>query len=225
MRGTFQRARKPEEKEIRRKAILKAARKMLGEVSVADLSLNELARRSGVSKPNVYRYFESREEVLLQLWIEEVRDLDDRLEESFRTVTRGDVPAVARVVSAAFAARPPLCELTSIAAAVIERNLSAEAIFTAKLTLVELTTRFAAQLHDRLPAIALADCAWAASATAVQVAGLWPGANPGVVAREVLARPELAGMSPVFERDLTRFLEVTFAGLQALASASQSSIA
>jgi AcrR family transcriptional regulator len=224
MRGTFQRARKPEEKEVRRKAILKAARKLLGEVSVADLSLNELARRSGVSKPNVYRYFESREDVLLQVWVEEIRDLSDRLDRSFSVVSRGDVPAVARAISAAFAARPALCELTSIVSAVLERNLSSEAILTAKMTLVELTARFAGQLHDRLPAISLSDCAWAASATAVQVVGLWPSANPGPATREVLARPELAGMGVVFERDLTRFLEVTFAGLHALAKA-QSSIA
>ncbi len=63
-RRKFQRARRPE--EVRRQQILTAARTLLAERGVSELSLNELARRSGVSKPNVYRYFESREDVLLQ---------------------------------------------------------------------------------------------------------------------------------------------------------------
>jgi AcrR family transcriptional regulator len=82
-RRKFTRARRPEEKEVRRQQILTAARTLLAERGVSELSLNELARRSRVSKPNVYRYFESREDVLLQLWVDEVRELGERLERAF----------------------------------------------------------------------------------------------------------------------------------------------
>ena len=64
---TFQRARNEEQREIRRRAILDTAAAMLDEMSVAEVSLNELSRRVGLAKSNVLRYFESREAVLLDL--------------------------------------------------------------------------------------------------------------------------------------------------------------
>src|SRR5712692_5405304 len=88
-RRTFRRARRPEEKEVRRQQILAAARKLLAGRGVGELSLNELARRAGVSKPNVYRYFESREDVLLQVWVDEVRELGGRLEQAFASIAPG----------------------------------------------------------------------------------------------------------------------------------------
>ncbi len=217
----FQRARKPEEKEVRRQAILKASRRLMDQVGAVDFSLSDLARASRVSKPNIYRYFESREEVLLQLWVEEVRELTDRLERSFGKVAAGDIAATSRAVVAGFAARRQLCELTSIISPVVERNLSADAILTAKMTLVGLTSRIAQLLHERLPSISIADCAWAASAIAIYVAGIWPAVNPAPAVAEVLARPELAGMQPDFERDFTRFVEVLFAGLAARESSAR----
>ena len=64
---TFQRARTEEQREIRRRAILDMASAMLDEMPVAAVTLNELSRRVGLAKPNVLRYFESREAVLLEL--------------------------------------------------------------------------------------------------------------------------------------------------------------
>jgi hypothetical protein len=49
---------------------------------------------------NVYGYFESREDVLLQLRVEEARDLGERLEQAFASLGPGDVAGViAAVVS------------------------------------------------------------------------------------------------------------------------------
>ena len=42
---------------------------MLREMPVAAISLNELSRRVGLAKSNVLRYFESREAILLELFI------------------------------------------------------------------------------------------------------------------------------------------------------------
>ncbi len=99
---------------MRRRAILSAARSLLAEVATDQVSLTALALRSGISKANVYRYFESREEVLLQVWVEEVRELTRRLEADLATVPTGDVDGVSDVIVAALEAQPKLSELTSI---------------------------------------------------------------------------------------------------------------
>lgn len=209
----FQRARKPEEKLVRRQAILKAARHLVRKPGPLEFSLSDLARRSGVSKGNLYRYFESREEVLLQLWLEGVRDLAGGLEQALAAVPIGDIGAVSRAIVAGCVARPELCELTSIVSTVIERNLSENAVLSSKRTLAELTFRIATLLHARLPAIPLADCIWGWNAIGICIAGFWPIAHHGPVVAAVLARPEFASMQPAFERDFTRFIEVIFTGI------------
>jgi len=213
MRRRFQRARKPEEKELRRQAVLEAARELLSEVAASELSLSELARRSGISKPNLYRYFESREEVLLQVWVEEVRLLSEALAASFATVKPGNSDGIAQAVVEAFDAQPMLCELTALIAPVLERNLSAKAIVSAKTTLARLTLHIAELMHARLPAISLQDCAWLSGAAATWVAGIWPSIHPPPAALEALAQPGLETQQPVFDRDFKRLLTVLFAGL------------
>jgi AcrR family transcriptional regulator len=215
-RRSFVRARKPEEKEVRRQAILKAARALLDEHENAnDLSLNELARRAGISKPNVYRYFESREEVLLQLWVDEVRLFTELLEKGFTRLKTPALDPVVRVIVDAFVASPRMCELTAMCSPVLERNLSADAIAEAKLTLAQLVVRTAQLMNAVLPEISLEDCSWLVGAIATWVAGIWPSVNPTEATREALARPELAAMRIDFPRDLKRFVQTLVAGLNA----------
>ena len=61
----FERARQPEQKELRREAILEAATELLAEKGLHDISLSAIARRAKLSKANLYRYFESREAIFL----------------------------------------------------------------------------------------------------------------------------------------------------------------
>src|ERR1700757_3590348 len=63
----FQRARRPEQMAARRTAILEAARTMLAEKGVTDISLRELSDRVGLAKSNVLRYFDSREAIFLEV--------------------------------------------------------------------------------------------------------------------------------------------------------------
>ncbi|HEY2261086.1 MAG TPA: TetR family transcriptional regulator, partial [Streptosporangiaceae bacterium] len=126
----FQRARSEEQREARRQAILAAAAAMLTEMPVADVTLNELSRRSGLAKSNVLRYFESREAVLLELLDAAWQDWLARLDSGLDAAIGRDAPVavrsgqLARAVAASLAARPMLCDLLSAQAAVLERNVS-----------------------------------------------------------------------------------------------------
>lgn len=100
---------------------------MLAEMSVADVSLNELSRRVGLAKSNVLRYFESREAVLLELlaaawqeWLDALRA--DPPGTGGPVSERGE--RLADALAASLAARPVLCDLLGAQAAVLERNVS-----------------------------------------------------------------------------------------------------
>lgn len=76
----FQRARSPEQREARRRTILGAAADLLAEMPLSEISLRELARRVGLSKTNVVRYFETREAVFFALLNQELDDWISSLE-------------------------------------------------------------------------------------------------------------------------------------------------
>jgi AcrR family transcriptional regulator len=89
----FARARRPEQVEARRAAILAVAQEMLAERPVAEISLRELSDRVGLAKSNVLRYFDSREAIFLEVF-DRVRDqwLDD-LERDLPAATEPATPA------------------------------------------------------------------------------------------------------------------------------------
>src|SRR5215216_717361 len=134
---TFQRARRPEQRAERRRAILDTAAAMLLEMPVADLSLNELSRRVGLAKSNVLNYFESREAVLLELasaeldgWVEDLASALSDISPELPLAERTDL-VVAAVVRR-LALRPVLCDLISAQASVLERNVSTEVVLAYK---------------------------------------------------------------------------------------------
>ena len=77
--GEWRRARSSSQKEVRREEIQLAARRLFATHSYAEVSLNGIAREAGMSKPNVYRYYSSREEIFLQILGEEQLAFSQRI--------------------------------------------------------------------------------------------------------------------------------------------------
>ncbi|MEN0068380.1 MAG: TetR/AcrR family transcriptional regulator [Myxococcota bacterium] len=118
MGRTFQRARRPEQKAQQRERIVVAARSFLEQAEhSSELSLADVANLAGMARSNVYRYFDSREDILLAilgaeiaLWIQDVierlataeGDLDSRLLHLAVTIDEATAP------------RPLLCHLVSV---------------------------------------------------------------------------------------------------------------
>lgn len=158
---TFQRARSAEQREIRRRAILDTAAAMLDEMTVAEVSLNELSRRVGLAKSNVLRYFESREAVLLELldvslesWLAELAgELAAGIEAPAAPEARAG--QLAEVLSRSLADRVVLCDLFGAQGGVLEHNVSVEVVkrhkrsaLTRLAAMVELVRRHVPELGD-----------------------------------------------------------------------------
>ncbi|WP_019200779.1 TetR family transcriptional regulator [Tsukamurella sp. 1534] len=172
---SFQRARSPEQRAERREAILATADTMLAEMPVADLTLNELSRRVGLAKSNVLRYFESREEILLELlarssrgWVGELgRAVDAAVDPATSFADRTDAYAAAFARTAA--AHPHLLGLIAVQAGVLERNVSGEAVLRFKRAARDLLDELAEALAAAIPE--LGPAAPAACALGVTLAG------------------------------------------------------
>ncbi|MFE0531923.1 TetR family transcriptional regulator [Micromonospora parva] len=212
---SFQRARNPEQREARRRAILEVAAQLLTEMPVSDISLRELARRVGLSKTNVVRYFETREAVFFALLNQFIDEWLDDLPAELPPAT-GTPPSPAAVVDAlarSVASRPLICELWSSLGTELERNISADAVRAFKLTHTELQVRLAGLLRQRIPALTVPASRELVALSILLIAGLWPFANPSPAVAEAVQDPLLAHSRVIFADRLSRALLVTITGL------------
>ncbi|MEV4143900.1 TetR family transcriptional regulator [Amycolatopsis sp. NPDC049691] len=105
-----QRARSDQDKEARKTALLTAARELAVELGVREVTLTEVTSRVGLHPSALRRYFESREELLLELAEREWPEWRDRLLAGLagRSLTAAEV---ADVVAGSLDALPLFCDL------------------------------------------------------------------------------------------------------------------
>jgi AcrR family transcriptional regulator len=194
MDSTFRRARQPEQKEQRRAHLLATAREQLaGGSGLRALSLNELARRAEMAKANVYRYFETREALLLALLWEEWQRWFAELQSTWPKGKRSPTTPrdVATILARSLAREPLLCELTAALPTVLEQNLGEETIHAFKLASLEFFASIASFLAERAPALTEAAYAELLHDAAHTIMGLYPSLHPTPMAERALADPAL----------------------------------
>ncbi|MDQ0954948.1 AcrR family transcriptional regulator [Streptomyces phaeochromogenes] len=225
MANTFQRARSEEQRAVRRKAILDTTAAMLGEMPVAQVSLNELSRRVGLAKSNVLRYFESREAVLLELLGTASQEVLEHLDTALPEAVDAEAPVteradrVAAALTDALAERPVLCDLISAQAAVLERNVSTEVAARYKRSSIGNVFALAQQVRTHLPELDERDAVRFIAGALMVVTAAWPHAHPSPAVLAVYeSDPELAVLRLDFTTALRESLEVLLSGLLARAA-------
>lgn len=203
MTTSFQRAREPGQKEQRRHELIAAAHRLLVQGGLEAVTLSAIARAAGLAKSNVYRYFESREEILLDILVADELAWVGELETGLAPLAgSGDIDAVATEVARTIAARPVTCQLISVVANVLEHNLSGQAVLRFKARVMELSIRIRNALLAALPDLPHDRTEALLRYLHALVAGLWPMAHPAPAAASVMTRPEFRAICSEFEPDL-----------------------
>lgn len=214
----FQRARSPEQQELRRAAILAIARDMLDQVPPSEVSLRELSRRVGLSKSNVVRYFPTREAVFLAVlsadwdaWLSALATSLPNSDARRRAQTRDHL--VAAAIAQSLSTRRRFCDLVAACPTVLEHNVPHETARGFKVIALANLTRFAGMIRSVVPELGDPQSFEFAGIVWAFVAGAWPMANPSPVIATVLADPDLAALSVDFRSATTRTLTVVLDGL------------
>ena len=214
--GKWKRARRPEQKAERRRAILDATVALLDEVGIDGATLSEIARRAELSKANCYRYFESREAILLELTLGESRAWMTEIEAGLAPLAgSGDVDAVAEVFVAATVARPRLCTLYSAVYSVMERNVNPDGVVEFKRAFHEAILSSGDSIAGALPALTVEAADRFVLYLGFFIAGAWPSANPTPAVAERLAQDASLPAPRDFAETLRGHTRVTLRGLVA----------
>jgi AcrR family transcriptional regulator len=221
---TYQRARRPEQKLERRDAILGAARELAQRDGVRAVSLADIAARVGIHKSALLRYFETREQIFLELTAEAWRDWTAALHAGLDAVepdtgepdtgAAGAAALVAEVFARSFGDRPLLCDLIAHTPLNLERNVSPEAVRRYKLTSLGAVDEAAAIVHRVLPGLTLTEGGEFVATLASLAGALWQIANPTAALAEFYASdPVLARACVDLTPRLRRTAEILLAGL------------
>lgn len=208
-----ERARKSEDKELRRRAILDAARALFAERGLAGFAMAEVAARAGIVKGTLYLYWPTREELLLSVleellwqWLDE---LDGRLDDSAEPTPPR---RLATIVCDSLASYDPLGRLLAVLQTVLEHNVSRASVVRFK---TELAVRMAAtgvRIERHVPLRAGQGVRVLLHLNALLV-GLVQMADSAPVVQEVLSHPPLDALKVELPRELRDALITYFVGL------------
>jgi AcrR family transcriptional regulator len=216
----YQRARRPEQKLERRDAILGAARELALRDGVRSVSLADIAGRVGIHKSALLRYFETREQIFLEVTAEAWREWVAGLHRAFDALGSGPGPGsglidgVADVVARSFGERPLLCDLIAHTPLNLERNVSAEAVRRYKLTSLGAVEEAAGLVRGALPALTGGECREFIAAMASLAGALWQISTPSAALAELYETdPELVHARVELTPRLRRTAQIMLAGL------------
>ncbi|GHH39861.1 TetR/AcrR family transcriptional regulator [Lentzea cavernae] len=219
MDASFRRARHPEQKEQRREAILTAARGLALDAGVARVSLGDIATAVGLVKSNVLRYFGTREEIYLQLTMNDGTDWADAA--SDRLTNASGIDEMAAALADSFAERPLYCDLVSHAETMLEHNVSVEVLRTYKVWAIGMYARVGERIVGACPELTGQEGASVVFAAGAFVGRLHPITQPPAALAELYARePAIAAVFPPFRPALQRFIAATASGLPAVRGGS-----
>ena len=108
----FQRARSPEHKAERREAILAAAARLAVRDGVRQVTLTEIAAAVGIHKSALLRYFETREQIFLELTGRAWTEWAEATRAALRRDPRQTTTATPRPAPSPAASRHGRCSVT-----------------------------------------------------------------------------------------------------------------
>ena len=209
---SFQRARSQEAKQVRRDAILDAARRLFEEKSYEGLTVDAVAKTSRIAKGTVYLYFGTKEAIFLELLLGEVESWFAALAEPLEAVRPGDVRAIAELLAGSLGERRTLRRLASLLHQTLEQNVDADTVRSFKLRALDSMAPTAARLERRLPQLSAGDGLKLLLDLHAFVIGVGQMAEPGPVVAKVLEEPALAVFRVEFVPRVRELVEMVMRG-------------
>jgi AcrR family transcriptional regulator len=211
----FQRARSPEHKAQREQLILEAASIVLDRNGIDATTLNAIAKQAGLAKSNLYRYFESREEILIRLLGAEAAKLIADVSHAYSQLTeKDDLQRMAAIFAKACDERPRFCLLISQMAPILERNISVERVIEVKRGFTPMLEAMASAIFQAAPSLGPDGAEMTLKTAITLVAGLWPTAYPPETVAKALEHPDIQHFRQDFEDTLARTMLYFMAGVR-----------
>ena len=213
----WQRARRPDQVKERRDSILSATSRLIERGGVPAVGLTAIAREAGLSKANLYRYFENREAILLELFESEIAVWSNHFAELLGGLAGPtDIAAVAQATADSLKGREIYCSLFSALAPDLESRLTEPFLIRSRRSLREAFVGLIGPLRGALPHLSKSQVNEFLIMHAMFIAGIWSHATPGKALAEVMGREEFVGMRMNFLERVRWHALILLMGLESI---------
>lgn len=205
------RARRQEDKQARRMAIIEAGRRVFHEHPYEAITMATVAARSGLAKGTLYLYFATKEELFLDLTLTELDQWLDQLDKGLDTGLKGR--KISRLLIRTLRPRRDLLRLLSILHAILEKNVGDATLLAFKRSVLARVEGTGARIEHALPFLRSGEGARLLFRIYALVVGLWQVAVPGPVVARALEDPSVRTMRIDFFGALGEMLDALLEGL------------
>lgn len=208
------RARSAEDKQRRRQDILDRAWELFRARPWSELTMTDVAESAGLSKAALYRYFDTKEALFLEVAAARLGEWLESLGVELDRLPRPASPeSVGQRIADSLVARPGLARLLGLLHVSLEQNVPSEPALTFRRALHAWLIRLGDQLEAALGDLPPGSGLGAALQLHALCIGLWQMADAGPVMRRLLDRPELRPLRIDFQPALVVAASTVLRGL------------
>ncbi len=201
-------------KRLKAERIVEAAESIWLETGYDAFRMQDLADALGMAKGTIYLYFETKEEVFLSVYERMVARWFAAVDEAGATlVPSGGKAALAKAVTDALLGVPGLLRLAPLYGALLEKNVRVETLRGYKARLAAAVDGAASTLAGAGLGLTHDDGVTILTLVQSLAAGLYPLAEPGPIAKRLLAEPGLESLRVDFEEACALCVEACLEGL------------
>ena len=121
----------------RREEIINACEKLYQKLSFKEITLKEIGKETSFSRPTIYNYFETKEEIFLALYEREYIRWNEELKEVLNENSKLNTEELAKKISISLSNRPQLLKLLAMNNYDMEANSREELLVSFKLAFGE----------------------------------------------------------------------------------------
>ena len=206
----FQRARTEQQVESRHAEILNACAALYEEAGADGVTIKAIAQRTSFSRPSIYNYYDTKEEILLDLLQRECGDYTQELRQGFAAAVRLDRSAFCRLMTDALLRHEKMLRLMSVNLNSIENNVDDQRLLAFKKDMAAMFDELRRGLEKFFPESTEAEREMFVSSHFCFIYGLYPASHPSRKQTEAMEKAGFKKAEP--------FEKLCYEGLMRLAS-------
>ena len=213
----WQRARTDENKNERKNAIYKAALSLFKAKGYENVSFNSIASEANFTKSNMYRYFSSKEDIFLNIFMNLFEDWHEDCTQRLQKLKMNiEVGFFAESWVASYMPHPQFLDLTPILFTSLENNSSYEQLLEFKQLSMNLLYQLTLEISRIYPTIQGEKAFQFLTLSFAATANYWAAeSQQNEALNRIYQLEQFKELTPNFKSNLTASVEIIIRGIQA----------
>ena len=201
----WKRARTSVQIEQRINSILSACEKLLSKTLPQDLKMREIAEECGLAVGAIYRYFRSKEVLIMAVYLNKMRELLDELADFSHQ--ENSAHNLSEHMTTVFVKHKFFWFLSTYSGTILETSLTDEEIREHKSTSMEMTTKCIEKLVQHVPGMNSTEIFDLFMDSFFYTCGLYSFAFPTETIKKILEEPALNNFKPDWDSSIRRMFD------------------